>query len=67
MKSFLKALCYGFSAFYVLGILLFAMAPMLWLFIRHRLTKHDQRKSKSAHRRGVNAQTGPGDSNNEPR
>ena len=46
MEILAKVLFFGFAAFWTLGILLYLMAPMLRRFIRHRLTNHDQRKSK---------------------
>ena len=42
-----KVLLIGFVAFWALGILLYVMAPMLWRFIRQRLTSRDHRKSEA--------------------
>ena len=68
MEILAKVLFFGFAAFWTLGILLYLMAPMLRRFIRHRLTNHDQRKSKPPDRLpGESPGTGPGDPNNERR
>ena len=61
-----KVLFFGFVAFWALGILLYVMAPMLWRFIRSRLTNYDQRNSQAPQRLpGETAKAKRGDPNDE--
>jgi len=63
-----KVLLFGFAAFWALGVLLYVMAPMLWHFIRHRLTNHDRRKSRLPDRPlGGGPENRAGNPNNERR
>jgi hypothetical protein len=61
-------LFFGFAAFFILGILLYVMAPMLWRFIHSRLTNYDQRNSQAPHGlSGETAKTERGDPHDERR
>lgn len=63
-----KVLLIGFAAFYVLGILLYVMAPMLWRFIRHKRTRQRLAENQGAPPpRGRSPGTEPGDPNNKRR
>jgi len=44
METLLKIICFGFAAFYVLGLLLFLIAPLRRSFM-HRFGNQDQPKA----------------------
>jgi len=43
MGTLAKIVCLGFGAFYVLGVFLFFLAPMLGRLLRRTLTDRDRR------------------------
>jgi len=45
MGTLAKIVCLGFGAFYVLGLLLFFLAPTLRRLLRRRLTNQDRHQA----------------------